>query len=81
MTHPSGTRGLSHLLSAALAELDLHLVSLQYFGKANVDDDKTSRLAAHNECPMSGIWRLLDLVFNPRQGCSIKSMWGVSAEI
>ena len=35
MTHPSGTRGFSHLLSAALAELDLHLISSQYFGKAN----------------------------------------------
>jgi len=81
MAHPSGTRGLSHFLSVALAELDLHLVSLQYFGKANVDDDKTSIVAAHNECPISGIWRFLDLVFNLRQGCSIKSMWGVSAEI
>jgi hypothetical protein len=35
MTHPLGTRGLSHLFNVALAELALHLDSLQYFGKAN----------------------------------------------
>ena len=35
MTHLSGTRGFNHLFNAALAELALHLVSLQYFGKAN----------------------------------------------
>ena len=33
MTHPSGTRGFSHLFSAALAEFALHLASLQYFGE------------------------------------------------
>ena len=33
MTHPSATLGFSHLFSAALAELALHLPSLQYLGK------------------------------------------------
>lgn len=81
MTHLSGTRALSHLLSAVLAELDFYLALLQYFGKANVDEDKTIRLAAHNECPISGICRWLDLAFGRRQGRSIRYIGGVSEEI
>ena len=35
ITQPCGTLGFSHLFNAALAELALHLASLQYLGKAN----------------------------------------------
>jgi hypothetical protein len=57
MTHPSGIRGLSHLLSAALAELELHFCSLQYFGNAKVGFCSFMRVAAHKDAPTNGILR------------------------
>ncbi len=55
MTQPSSTCGFSHLFSAALAELSLYLVSLQYFGKANVEPTTLIICAAHSEVP-TGCW-------------------------
>ena len=77
MTHPSGTRGFNHLFNAALAELALHLVSLQYLGKANWWFCFTTCFAAQSEVPTSGICLELEFVFSPRQGCSIRLMLGV----
>ena len=44
MTHPVGTRGFNHWFSAALAEFELHFFSLQYFGNANPDGEKSNPL-------------------------------------
>jgi hypothetical protein len=74
MTHPSGTRGFNHLFSAALAELALHLASLQYLGKAKAEPASLIRCAAHSEIPTSGTCRLLDDVFSLRHGCSTRLM-------
>ena len=78
MTHPSGTRGFNHLFNAALAELALHLVSLQYFGKANWSFYFTTCFAAQSIVPTSGIFRELEFVFSTCQGYSIRLIWGVS---
>ena len=55
MTHPSSTRGFSHLFSVALAELALYLASLQYFGRANVEPTTLIICAAPSEVP-TGCW-------------------------
>ena len=80
-THPSGTRGFSHLFNVALAELELQFASLQYFGKAKSELHALICLPAHKEKPTSGICRLLEPVFNLRQGCSFNSMNGESVSI
>ena len=74
ITHPSGTRGFSHLFSAALAELALHLASLQYLGKAKVEPVSKILCAAQCDVPTSGTCLLLDAVFSLRQGCSKRLM-------
>ena len=74
MTHPSGTRGFSHLFSAALAEFALHLASLQYLGKARVEPVSRILCAAQSDAPTSGTYLLLDDVFSLRQGCSTRLM-------
>ena len=74
MTHPSGTRGFSHLFSAALAELALHLASLQYLGKARVEPVSKILCAAQSDAPTSGTSRLLDAVFSLRQGSLYRSI-------
>ena len=80
-THPSGTRGFSHLFNVALAELELQFVSLQYFGKAKSELHARICLPVHEEKPTSGICRLLELVFNLRQGCSFNSTYGEAVSI
>ena len=74
MTHPSGTRGFSHLFSAALAEFALHLASPQYLGKAKAKPASLILYAAHNEAPTSGTCLLLEVVFSLRQGCSTRTI-------
>ena len=68
MTHPSATVGLSHLLSAALTEVALHLASLQYLGKARVEPASLIFCAAHSDAPTSGTCLPLDVVFSLCQG-------------
>src|SRR6056300_228478 len=72
MTHPCGSRGLSHLLRAALAELALHFCVLQYFGRANVLPLALISFAAQRDTPTKGIDLVLEDVFSLRHGCSIK---------
>ena len=72
MTHPSGARGYSQLFSAALAELALHLVSLQYLGKAKAEPASLILCAAQSDAPASGTCLLLDVVFSFHQGCSTR---------
>ena len=78
MTHPSGTRGLNHLFNAALAELALHLVSLQYLGKANWWFCFTTCFAAQSDTPTSGICRELEPVFSRRHGCAVRLICGIA---
>ena len=63
--HPAGTYCLSHLFSAALAELAAVGDFLLYLGKAKSDplSASTMRLAAHNASPTSGMCRSLLDVF------------------
>ena len=68
MTQLLGTRGFSHLFKAALAELALHFVALQYLARANVCCSFTTRFAAQSEAPTSGICLELEPVFSRRQG-------------
>ena len=79
ITHPSDSRGLSHLLRAALAELALHFCLLQYFGKANSFLWALVSFAAHRDAPTKGMDLVLEEVFSLRHGCSIKLIWGISA--
>ncbi len=78
ITHPIGTPGFSHLLSAALAEFELHLAWRQYLGKAKSVFCSFMRFAAHNDIPTKGILRWLEEVFRVRHACSHRLMWGVS---
>ena len=55
MTQPLGTRGFNHLLIAALAELELHCLTLQYLGNANSDPDFLICVAAQWALPTSGM--------------------------
>ena len=57
ITQLSGTLGFNHLLRAALAELELHFCSLQYFGNAKVGFCSFMRVAAHKDAPTNGILR------------------------
>ena len=70
MTHSSDTFGFSHLFSAALAELALHLASLQYLGKARVEPVSKILCAAQSDAPTSGTCLLLDVVASLCQGYS-----------
>ncbi len=51
ITYPSGTLCFSHLFSAALAELELHLASLHYLGKAMVEPVSRILCAAQSDAP------------------------------
>ena len=70
IVHPTGTYCLSHLFSAALAELAAVVDLLLYLGKAKSDELSVSamRLAAHNASPTKGILRSLLAVLRLRQG-------------
>jgi len=72
ITHPSDSRGLSHLLRAALAELALHFCLLQYLGKANSAPLALISFAAHRDAPTNGIDLVLEDVFSLRHGCSVR---------
>ena len=79
ITHPSGNLGLSHLFIAALAEFALQRLAEVYLGNAKSDVAPfTIRFAARSELPISGIFRKLLLVFNWRQGCGVKTIWGMA---
>ena len=78
MTHLSVTRGFNHLFNAALAELALDLVSLQYFEKANWWPCSITHFAAQSDTPTSGICLELEPVFNRRQGCAVRLICGIS---
>ncbi len=79
MTQPLGTRGFNHLLIAALAELELHCLTLQYFGNANSDPDFLICVAAQWALPTSGMFLALPAIFKPRHGCGMTPTWGWSA--
>ena len=72
ITHPSGNLGLSHLLSAALAELALHFSELQYLGKAYSFPLDLMCSAAHKDAPTNGMDLMLEDVFSLRHGCSLR---------
>ena len=76
MTHPSGTRGLSHLLIAADAELPLVVEVLLYLGKAYTASELVSFFlsAAHRDVPTSGICLRLPFVLSPLYGRGFRSM-------
>ena len=72
MTHPSDSRGLSHLLIEALAEFALQHLAEVYLGNAKSDvASSTMRFAEPSQLPISGIFRELLLDFNWRQGCGV----------
>ncbi len=54
MTHPSGSRGLSHLLRAALAELALHFLRVAVFGEGKLCSLDLDLFAAHRDAPTKG---------------------------
>ena len=78
MTQSLGTRGFNHLFNAALAELALDLVSLQYFGKANWWPCLKTCFAAQRDAPTSGICLELEPVFSRRQRCAVRLICGIS---
>ena len=72
MTHPSGTRGFSHLSRAALAEFALHLASLQYLAKTSAETVSKVLCPAQSDALTNGTCLLLDEVCSLRQGCSTR---------
>ena len=80
MTHPSDSRGLSHLFIEALAEFALQRLAEVYLGNAKSDvASSTMRFAERSELPISGIFRELLLVFNWRQVYGVTITWGMEA--
>ena len=55
ITHLVGTRGFNSLFSAALAEFELRLFSLQYLGKVNSVWNEPVLLAAQSEKSANGV--------------------------
>lgn len=78
IVHPTGTYCLSHLFSAALAELAVVIDRRLYLGKAKSDPLSASdmRLAAHIASPTKGILRPLLAVLRLRQGCLVIRTYG-----
>jgi hypothetical protein len=64
------------LFNATLAELALHLTSLQYLGKANGSQFFLILCAAQSDVPTSGNFLALLVVLSRRHGCSVKGQIG-----
>ena len=72
ITHPSDSRGLSHLFKVALAELALHFFLLQYLEKASSAPLALISFAAQSDAPTNGIDLVLENVFSLLHGCAIR---------